>query len=196
MTKKEIIWREILVECRQNRKIKFTQKELAEKFGFSVSTVFNALKAPRAANSITVSGRFFILEDYRKLLYFWATERAFEKDIIYQSALQGSIKEVEAVMPPHVRFGLYSAFRMGYRKEPAEYDHLYVYAGKERVDAIRERIADKEFKSSSPNFFVLESDSWLRTYQDPIFEQIFVDIWNAPEWYAKDFLKELERDIL
>ena len=35
MTKKEIIWREILYQTIENKKFEFTQKELAQKYGFS-----------------------------------------------------------------------------------------------------------------------------------------------------------------
>ena len=52
MTKKEIIWREILFQAIENKKIEFTQKELAQKYGFSLSTVFNALKIPRSVSAI------------------------------------------------------------------------------------------------------------------------------------------------
>jgi len=52
MFKKEVIWREVLVQARLNKKKKFTQKELAQKFGFSLSTVFNALKIPRQNLSV------------------------------------------------------------------------------------------------------------------------------------------------
>jgi hypothetical protein len=49
MTKKEIIWREILFQAIKNRKFEFTQKKLAQKYRFSLSTVFNALKVPKEA---------------------------------------------------------------------------------------------------------------------------------------------------
>mgnify|MGYP003395742825 FL=1 len=52
MTKKEIIWREILNQAIENKKIEFTQKELAQKYGFSLSTIFNALRVPRSANAV------------------------------------------------------------------------------------------------------------------------------------------------
>jgi hypothetical protein len=52
MTKKEIIWREILFQAIENKKFEFTQKELAQKYRFSLSTVFNALKVPREAGAV------------------------------------------------------------------------------------------------------------------------------------------------
>ena len=80
MTKKEAIWREILFQRRQNGIIKFTQKALAHKFGFSLSTVYHALKLPRACYAISVTGRFFTLENYKKLLILFASQRKLQKE--------------------------------------------------------------------------------------------------------------------
>jgi len=46
MKKIEIIWRELLFQAIEKKTRRFTQKELAKKFGFSTSTVFQALKTP------------------------------------------------------------------------------------------------------------------------------------------------------
>jgi len=99
MTKKEMIWREILFQARKNKKVQFTQKELARKFGFSLSTIFNALKVPRRASIVKVSGRFFILRDYRKLLYLWASNHSIKKDLIYQARVN-EVNYLEGKMPP------------------------------------------------------------------------------------------------
>ena len=61
MTKKEIIWREILFQAIEKKKFEFTQKELAQKYSFSLSTVFNALKIPRNANAVDGKRGFKIL---------------------------------------------------------------------------------------------------------------------------------------
>ena len=81
MLKKEIIWREILYQKIEKKKGKFQQKELAEKFKFSLSTIHNALKIPRKTGAVRVTGRFFVLENPEKMLYLWATFRKFNKDI-------------------------------------------------------------------------------------------------------------------
>ncbi len=185
----------------QNNIIKFTQKELAGQFSFSLSTVFNALKTLRNANIIKVTGRFFILEDYKKLLYLWASVRNLKKDIYYSAFIEGNVDKIEGNIIPGAFFGLYSGFKFLYkpsekRSIPSEYDHIYIYLEKEKLPFLLERIKIKEKKSTYPNFFVIEPDKWFSEYPQPIPEQIFVDIWNAPEWYAKDFIKVLEEEIL
>lgn len=199
MTKKEVIWREILFQKRQNNTIKFTQQELAKKFSFSVSTVFNALKSLRQANIIRVTGRFFVLEDYKKLLYLWASTRNFKKDIYYNMFINEETAKIEAIMPPETIFGAYSGFKMLYAGIPAEYDHVYVYLEKKDLAKFFERVSDiaqDTHRISHSNLFILEPDQWLQNYPKSLLEQLFVDIWNAPEWYAKDFLKALEDKII
>lgn len=206
MTKKEIIWREVLFQARQNKQVQFTQKEIAKKFGFSLSTVFNALKIPRQSHAVKVTGRFFILEDYKKLLYLWATHRNFQKEIIYQTFLPTkSIENQESLMPPLIHFGFYSAYKFLYNDKPADYDHFYIYADKKELKIILDRLLPKteiklqksKIRRLSPNFFILQKDQWQKQYAPEILpEQIFVDIWNAPEWYAKDFLKALEEKLI
>ncbi|MBU4298751.1 replication/maintenance protein RepL, partial [Patescibacteria group bacterium] len=79
MNKKEIIWREILNQTIENKKTEFTQKDLAQKYGYSLSTIFNALKIPQESGAVRKSGRGFKVEDKEKFLYLWATMRRFKK---------------------------------------------------------------------------------------------------------------------
>lgn len=197
MLKKEIIWREILFQAREHRKTVFTQSELARSFGFSLSTVFNALKIPREAHIIAVSGKDFRLNSYEKLLYLWASHRALARDIFFRACLLMDAKEMEARMPPFVEFALYSAFASLHQPSPADYDHVYVYVEESRVPEVLERLPRAERgKRTAPNLFVIKKDREWARYGKLLPEQLFVDIWNAPEWYAKDFLKILGKKLL
>lgn len=194
MNKKCAIYREILFSARTKKQIRFTQKELAFSLGISTSTVFHALQTARAASITRVTGRFFVLQDYRKLLYLFATERNLKKDVIYSGHLDKASFDIEAVMPPGITFGLYSAARFLLPSMPVEYDHIYIYSTSEEVDVTLARIGEKEIKKNSPhNFFIIKKDKFFDRYPQPIPEQIFVDMWNAPEWYAKDILASLEQ---
>lgn len=196
MLKKEVIWREILVQARLNKKKKFTQKELAQKFGFSLSTVFNALKIPRQNHSLKVTGRFFTLENYQKLLYLWANEHSLKREIIYQGRKDKDILKLEAEIPADAIFGLYSAYKFFYNDAPADYDHLYIYLEVKDLEKIKDRLDLPTESHPSPNFFILKKDPWLNLYKEIMTpEQIFVDIWNSGEWYAKDFLKNFEEKL-
>jgi len=193
MTKKEVIWREILFQAMENKKIEFTQKELAQKYSFSLSTVFNALRVPRGANALE-GKRGFRIRDIEKLLNLWATFRNFKKDIVYQTNTQKSVREIEGEVPPGIIFGAYSAFLKKYKIAAADYDKVYLYSNKTQLGEIKARFP---FKKGYANLIVLRADSWLDAFGKTTPDcQTFVDLWNLPEWYAKDFLNALKDKIL
>ena len=193
MNKKEIIWREVLFQVIENKKIKFTQKDLAQKYGFSLSTVFNALKAPRGSNCIETSNRGFKVLDVEKWLYLWATFRNLKKDIVYQTHTEKGVKEIEGEMPPDIIFSTFSAYFRKYKDAPADYDKVYIYSGKEELEKIKLRFP---FKKGYANLIVISSDPWLKQFGKITPDcQTFVDLWNLPEWYAKDFLNALKEKL-
>ena len=192
MTKKEIVWREILFEALENKKIQFTQKQIAQKYGFSLSTVFNALKIPRASGIIE-GKRGLRISDIEKMLYIWATFRKLKKDIIYQTAVNKNIFAIEGEMPPSVIFGAFSAFVKKYKQAPADYDKVYVYIEKNRLPEIKNRFPKQK---GSSNLFVLSADSSSRQFGKITPDcQTFADLWNISDWYAKDFLSALKEKM-
>lgn len=194
MNKKEIIWREVLHQAVENKKIEFTQKELAQNFGFSLSTIFNALKIPRKVGAVRVSGRNFEIQDIEKFLYLWATHRNLEKEIIYQTDSKLSVKETEGAVPASVIFGCYSAYYKKYNEEPADYDKVFIYTDTEKLSEIKKRFP---FKKGYVNFIVFKKDPYLSKFGDITPDvQTFVDLWNLKEWYAKEFLNALKDKIL
>ena len=193
MIKKEIIWREILFQAAENKKTDFTQKELSQKYGFSLSTVFNALIVPRNTGVIKVSGKGFKVQDIEKFLYLWATFRKLKKDIIYQTHVSENVQKIEAGMPPDIIFGAFSSYVKKYKEAPADYDKVYVYSGEDKIKEIQKRFP---FKKDYPNLIVLSKDRWLERFGGTTPDvQTFVDLWNLSEWYAKDFLNALKEKI-
>lgn len=193
MTKKEIIWREILFQAIENKKIEFTQKELAQKYGFSLSTVFNALKVPRSVSAVE-GKRGFKVRDIEKFLHLWATFRNLKKDIIYQTNVKKGVFEIEGEMPPGIIYGAYSAFLKKYKTAPADYDKIYVYSSEDKIEEIKKRFPPQ---NGYQNLIVLKADPWLKDFGHLTPDcQTFVDLWNLPEWYAKDFLEAIKKKIL
>ncbi|MBU1131255.1 helix-turn-helix domain-containing protein [Patescibacteria group bacterium] len=191
MTKKEIIWREILYQALERKVFKFTQKNLAEKLGFSLSTVFNALKVPRQAGAVKVSGRFFEVVDMEKLLAIWATYRNLAKEVIYQTRLDLPVSQIVGQLPAEVVLGGYSAYQARFKEAPADYDKVYVYA--DNLAEIKKRFPKQ---SGGPSLIVLKPDANLKNYgQRLTLAQLFVDLWNLKEWQAKDFLESLKKKI-
>ncbi|OGD89031.1 hypothetical protein A3D81_00165 [Candidatus Curtissbacteria bacterium RIFCSPHIGHO2_02_FULL_40_17] len=201
MKKIEIIWRELLYQALEKKNRSFTQKEIAAKFGFSTSTVFQALKIPRKMGAVRVTGRFFILEDCEKLLYHWASVRSIEKDIIFTGNVKLAVLDIESRMPPEVVFGGFTAAReiLG-GVAPADYDTVYIYAtGLEEIKKRFELGKDLpalQARQGRANLTILKADKFLASYgQITTLGQTFVDIWNLPIWYAKEFTKSLKEKI-
>jgi hypothetical protein len=195
MSKKEIIWREIIEKAAKKEQFEFTQKDLAKTFGFSISTVFNALKAPRAQGAVKVTGKNFSVVDLEKLLYIWATQRNVAKDVAYATFAPMGAKEIEGLMPDGVLFGAYSACAHAWGDAPADYGKVYVYADGRELSEIKKRFPPAK---ADPNLFVLKKDPFWDRYgtADTVPAQTFADLWNLKEWYAKDFFNRLKKDLL
>lgn len=191
MTKKELIWQEILNQAIEHKQFNWTQKDLAEKFSISLSTVFNALKVPRQMGVIKVTGRNFSLVDTEKLLYLWATQRNMEKEIVYKTYAPLSAKEIEGLMPDGIIYGAYSAYAQKYHDAPADYDKVYVYADGDGVVEIEKRFPKQKGEA---NIFVLKKN--MNAGQIVSNAQIFCDLWNLSDWYAKEFIKKIKEKIL
>jgi len=193
MNKKEIIWREILYQTIEKNIEQFTQKELAQKFSISLSTVFNALKVPRQLKIVEVTGRNFRIINKEKFLYLWATYRNLKKDIIYQTKVDLPPKKIEALMPPKIIYGFYAAYNQRFDDQPADYDKVYIYSTEKELGKIKKRFP---FKKGYFNLVVLKQDKFLHNYGEttPLC-QTFVDLWNVGEWYAQDFLNALKNKI-
>lgn len=193
MTKKEILWREILYCAIDNKKTEFTQKELSEQFGFSLCTVFNALKIPRQSGAVKVTGRNFIVQDKEKFLYIWATQRNIKKDIIYQTNAPLNVREIEGMAPNDAIFACYSAYKKKYNDAPADYDKIYIYLDKENLEEAKKRFPEKK---GYKNLIILKSDPYLKNFGNLAPDvQTFVDLWNLEDWYAKEFLTALKKKL-
>lgn len=188
--KKEILWRFILETSLQKRQVKFTQKELAGRFRYSLSTVHHALDIPRKTGAVEVTGRFFRLRDPEKLLYLWATHRNLKRDILYTTHVDMPVQKIEGAMPPSAIFAGFSAYRLRYKDAPADYDVVYVYATD--IEAIKKRFPKVK---GYENLVVLKPDPLLTKDGATSDVQTFVDIWNTPHWYAKEFLDALKEKM-
>ncbi len=191
MQKKEIIWRYILEEARKKPGAAFTQKNIASLFKISTSTVFNAIKIPRQLGAIDVTGRRFFLRDAEKLLMIWATHRNFEKDVVYKTSVAAGAREIEGAMPPDAVFGAYSAYRLKYDEAPADYSAVYAYC--DNLEEIKKRFPPKK---GDVNLTVLKKDPFINAFGGTTSDtHTFVDLWNLPQWYAKDYRAALKEKL-
>ena len=189
MKKIEFVYREILFNAIEKEKKDLTQAYLANTLEVSLSTINLALKSLARMNAVRIRKRGFDIIDVRKVLYYWASMRNVEKDIIYRTRVEEPVTKIEKQMPDNIVFTAYSAYKFKFENTPADYSEVYVY-GTEEIK--------KRFKPNNkiPNVFVLKKDNQIEKYGKSVtIASLFVDLWNLKQWYAKDFLKALEAKI-
>lgn len=182
MLKIENVWRELLDRVIEKRNPDFTITELAKKYSLSTSVVNHALIPLRDLNIVKINKTSSKVVDWERLLFFWATRRNLKKDIIFSTFSSLPVYDREGLMPSDVIPTAFTAFRYLFKKTPADYDYIYFYSNK--VEKIIKRFPKSK---RPPNIFILKPDPYLLKSKKLKLAQLFVDLWNLPEWYAKDF---------
>lgn len=196
MKKTETIWNYLLYSALTEKRFKHTQQDLAGRLGYSLSTIHHALKGPTQIGAIRKASKFFVLADFQKLLYFWASLRNLEKDIIYKTGVSESINQIEGLIPPQAVYATYTAGKILLGHAPADYAKVYIYLKVDNLEEIRRRFPPLDKQSGEPNLFVLKSPETMATDEGHTsLPQTFVDLWNLKDWYAKDFTKALEEKM-
>lgn len=190
MLKIEFIWRELLDQAIENHQSKFTIINLAKKYSLSTSVVNHALIPLRELNIVKIGKFSSRVIDWERLLFFWATRRNIKKDIIYSTFSNLPVYEREGLMPGNVIPTAYTAFSLRFKYIPADYDNIYFYS--DDLESIKKRFPEKK---SIPNIFILKPDPYLLKTKEVGLAQLFVDLWNLPEWYAKDFQEAVLLEI-
>jgi len=184
MLKIEYIWRELLYRAIEQKNPDFSMIELAKIFELSTSLVAHAILPLRQLKIVKIGKTRSTTIDTERLLFFWATRRNLNKEIIYQTHSHLPVFGREASMPPEALPTAFSAFHFYFEDQlPAEYENIYFYT--EKPEKIKKRFPAKPKKE--PNIFILRADPYLQKYKKITLAQIFVDLWNLSEWYAKDF---------
>jgi len=187
MKRAEEIYREILFQSMEKKKNNLTQADIANALNISLSIVNSSLKPLTRMNAIKIRRRGFDVIDKRKILYYWASTRNVEKDIIYKTRVESPVKKIESEMPKDVIYSAYSAYKFKFKDIPADYSEVYVYSSD--IKEIEKRFSEN---NKNPNLFVLKKDINMK---EITIAQIFVDLWNIREWYAKEFLKAMEEKV-
>ena len=188
MNKRELVYRQLLLSPET------TQLELAKTLRISLSTVNGAIRSLRDMGAVQVSPRKLRVTDREKVLLYWASMKRLH--VLYRTRVEMPVGQIEKSMPPGALFTAYTGYRFRHKDVPADYSEIYVYARGDALVSIKARFPENE---KTPNLFVLEPDEHLfDVSRENIVpdEQIFVDLWNLPEWYAKEFIMKLKERIL
>lgn len=192
MKKIEFIWRHLLYETVERRATSFRQQDLAASFGISSSTVNAALTPIRRLGAVRVGGRGFTVTDYEKILYHWANHRNLGTDLIRAIHINLPINAIEGSLPNTTVPTAYTAVRERLGEPAADYDKVYCYT--DAPDDVLQRF-ENDVTKGTPNLFLLRSDPFLSRYPTIPLAQLFVDLWNLSDWYAKDFVQQVKEAI-
>lgn len=193
MKKIETIWHHLLYVALMDKQFKHTQSELALNFGYSLSTVNHALAVPSQIGAIRKESKFFVLEDFRKLLYYWASVRGLEKQILYRTQNDLTVFQREGLVPAKAIYAGYSAAGKLLKEPAADYDKVYFYLVQKDLEEAQRRFPPQK---GMPNLFVLKMPETMAQYgKITTLPQTFVDIWNLKDWYGHDFTKALEEKM-
>jgi len=187
MKRIEEIYREMLFQSMEKNNSTLTQSYLAKALDASLSVVNLALNPLRNMNAVKIKQRSFDIIDKKKLLFYWASIRNLEKDIIYKTRVEKPVRTIESEMPSDIIYAAYSAYKFKFKDVPADYSEVYVYS--DNIGEIEKRFPKND---KAPNLFVLKKD---KNMKNMAIANIFVDLWNIKEWYAKDFLKAMEAKL-
>ena len=183
MKKIELVYKKILDELIENQNKVFTQSNIAKTLKISLSTVNHALSSLKQMNAIKVKPNSFEIVSPKKILFYWASIRNVEKDIIYKTRYSFEVAQIEKNMPEEITFAAYSAYKFLFKDMPADYSEVYVYTN--NLKEIKKRFPETK---NEPNLFVLKKD-----FDKMSQSLLFVDLWNLKQWYAKDFLNAMEK---
>ena len=188
----ELVYREILYKTLEKKEMFLTQSELSKKLDLSLSIVNSGVRRLSMIGAVKIVPRGFKVIDVKKILYLWASIRNL--DIIFRVRIEISVREIERVMP-NVVFTGYSAYKLIFNDVPADYSEIYVYADEKELEIIKKRISKFKTSQNNPNFFILKKDNLIDLYNKIPLANIFVDLWNLKEWYAKDFILNFEKNL-
>lgn len=190
MLKIEYIWRDLLERVIEQKNPDFTITELAQKYSLSTSMVNHSLIPLRSLQLVKIAKTGSQVIDWERLLFYWATRRNLQKEITYTTFSPLAVDEREGLMPGEVIPTGYTAFRQRFGRPPADYDHVYFYSN--RPEAVRKRFPQTK---RAANIFIIKPDPYLIQAKKISLAQLFVDLWNLPEWYAKDFQETALKEI-
>ncbi|MCD6216013.1 MAG: hypothetical protein J7J92_02990 [Candidatus Aenigmarchaeota archaeon] len=191
MLKKEWVYREILYQLLKNKRKFFSQKSLANVCKTSIGNVNQAIKPFERMNAIEKKNLGFRIIDAKKILFYWASIRNLEKDILYKTFINKRVEVIEKELPPCL-FTAYSGYKSLFKIIPSDYSEVFAYVDEKNLKIVEERFPQKMGKA---NLIILKMDEHLKKFDKITLAQLFVDLWNINTWYAKEFLNKLEVKI-
>lgn len=184
----ERVWRWILTARPEPR---FSVEDAAQATGAAPAAARAACQAGRQAGALVYDRRGWQIRDVHKLLLVWAVRH--RPHVVGRLSLAASVSAVEGDMVPHALFSGPSAVKLYRAVLPSDYTEVFVYLDPVEWPALRARYADRLARpaQAASQLVVWARDAWD---PDPLpWEQVYVDLWASPHWWAEPFWRYLEQ---
>jgi len=189
MSRKNIVFREILYRVFELGESYMTQKSIAETCKVSLDTINKVVRTLNKFCGVEKKPMGFRVINVQKVLTYWACTRDLYKDVCFATYTSNPVKRVESEMPVGTIFTAFSGYarKVG---QTSSYTEVYVYGDPLEI----ERKFPKR-ETRKPNLIVLERDHHIeRMSKDGVapLAQIYVDLWQVGSQEAEKFLLDLE----
>ena len=200
MLKQEAVIREILCQFLYNNDI-IDQQQISQSLNVSIGLVNKVISRLQGMGAVSKTGRRYSVTSFRKILMFWASLRNLQRDILYSTRVLGSVREIERDLPDGSILTAYTAFNYRFNEAPADYSEIWVYVQDKMIFEFKNRFP---FNTLPSNLFILKGDKLLeensKRYSSGLnivsIPQLYVDLWNIPSWYSKEYVTLLEKKIM
>ncbi len=200
MFKEDAVIREILCEVLYGNNA-IEQKRISQLLRVSIGLVNKTVTKLDRMGAVSKTGRSYSVTSFKKVLMLWASLRNLQRDLIYSTRVGGSVREIERSLPDGSILSAYTAFNYLFNEVPADYSEVWTYVPEDILAEVKERFPSNNLPG---NLYVLKTNTLLlensKRYSKGInmvsVPQLYVDLWNIPSWYSKEYIALLERKIM
>lgn len=200
MFKEEAVIREILCEVLYGNNA-IEQKRISQLLQVSIGLVNKTVARLEQMGAMSKTGRNYSITSYKKVLMFWSSLRNLQRDLIYSTRVSGPVREIERSLPDGSILSAYTAFNYLFNEAPADYSEVWAYVPEDIFSEVEERFPSNNLPG---NLYVLKGDELLvensKRYSKGMsivsVPQLYVDLWNIPSWYSKEYIALLEKKIM
>ncbi|OWP57159.1 MAG: hypothetical protein B2I17_01915 [Thermoplasmatales archaeon B_DKE] len=199
MFKEEAVMREILCEVLYGDNM-VEQKRISQILRVSIGLVNKTVARLEQIGAMSKTGRKYSVTAFKKVLLLWSSLRNLQRDIVYMTRVNLPVRKIERDLPDGSILSAYSALNYMFNEAPADYSEVWAYIPENILPEVKTRFPPNNLPS---NLYILKSDTLLlenaRRFSKGMslvsVPQLYVDLWNIPSWYSKEYIALLEKKI-
>jgi len=192
--------REILCEVLYGDNV-IEQKQISQLLRVSIGLVNKTVARLEQIGAMSKTGRKYSVTSFKKVLMLWSSLRNLQRDILYMTRVILPVREIERDLPDGSVLSAYSAFNYMFNEVPADYSEVWTYIPENILPEVKARFPPNNLPN---NLYILKSDTLLlenaRRFSKGMnlvsVPQLYVDLWNIPSWYSKEYIALLEKKIV